>query len=77
MSRNIRKRRKRVCLFCANKIEPHYKSEEIIRRLVTERGKILPRRMSGTCAKHQRKAVVAIKRARHLAFLPFVAENIY
>lgn len=76
MSKKIR-RRKRVCLFCSNNIQPHYKSEEILRRLITDRGKIVPRRMSGTCAKHQRKAAIAIKNARHLAMLPFVAENLY
>ena len=76
MPRKIFKRRKKICFFCKNEIAPNYKSEAVLKRLVTERGKIMPRRMSGTCSKHQRKLAIAIKRARHLALLPFVAENV-
>ena len=69
-----RKRRK-VCTFCAEKIEHvDYKDVAKLRRHVSERGKILPRRMTGTCAEHQRQLTVAIKRARHIALLPYVAE---
>jgi len=65
-----------VCIYCEKKIEPDYKAWDILGRMVTERGKILPRRISGTCAKHQRRIAVQVKRARHLALLPFAAENI-
>ena len=58
-----RKPRRKVCVFCAK-----------LRRFTTERGKILPRRISGTCAKHQRKLTTSIKRARAIALLPFTAE---
>jgi small subunit ribosomal protein S18 len=70
------RRRKRVCYFSQNKIEPDYKDVETLRRFINERGKIVPRRLSGVTAPNQRKLSVAIKRARHLAMLPFVAENI-
>jgi len=53
-----------------------YKDVETLRRYLTDRGKIKPRRQTGTCAKHQRKLAVAIKRARHLALLPFAAEHV-
>lgn len=76
MREKIRRRRKKICFFCTNSINPNYKSDEILKRMVTERGKILPRRMTGTCATHQRKLAVAIKRARHIALLPFISENI-
>ncbi len=69
-----RKRRK-VCAFCADKIEHvDYKDIPRLRRHMSERGKILPCRMTGTCSKHQRQLTVAIKRARHIALLPYVAE---
>ena len=65
----------KVCRFCENKEEQiDYKDEKRLRRFITERGKIIPRRMSGTCAKHQREVMTAIKQARHLALLPFSAE---
>ena len=64
--------RKKVCRFCSNKSEPNYKDIDILRRFVTERGKILPRRITGTCAKHQRVLAIEIKKARVLALLPFV-----
>lgn len=70
-----RTRRKKSCRFCEAKIEHiDYKDEKRIRRYQTERGKIVPRRISGTCAKHQRQLTTAIKRARHLALLPYTAE---
>ncbi len=60
--------------FCANKTKIDYKDADALRRYTTERGKILPRRITGTCAKHQRELAVAIKRARILGLLPFVAD---
>ncbi len=77
MTVKFRKRRKKICFFCANNTKPDYKNDEILRRMITERGKILARRITGTCAKHQRKLAVAIKRARSIALLPFVSENIH
>ena len=66
-------RRKKVCQFCQDKIEQiDYKDTGRVRKLTTERGKILPRRISGTCAKHQRQLAVAIKRARYMALLPYI-----
>ena len=65
----------RVCQFCTDRsVKIDYKQTEILRRYVTESGKIRPRRQSGTCAKHQRELARAIKRARHLALLPFTGE---
>ena len=65
-------RRRKVCKFCADKIDYiDYKDVKLISQFVPERGKILPRRMFGTCAEHQRKLTVAIKRARHIALLSF------
>ena len=70
------KRRKKVDFFAANKIEVvDYKDTELLKRFISERGKILPRRVTGTSAKNQRKVVNAIKRARVMALLPFVAED--
>ncbi|MDR1955303.1 MAG: 30S ribosomal protein S18 [Treponema sp.] len=66
--------KKKVCKFCLQKLKIDYKDADVLRRFITERGKILPRRITGTCAKHQRALAVAIKRARVLALLPFVAE---
>ena len=64
--------RPKVCQFCADKhLTIDYKQTEILRRLVTEEGKIRPRRQTGTCAKHQRILATAIKRARHIGLLPF------
>lgn len=72
---NEKKGKIKVCKFCENKdFDFNYKNEKKLRNYVTERGKILPRRMSGTCAKHQRKLTTAIKRARYMAILPFTAE---
>jgi small subunit ribosomal protein S18 len=70
-----RRPRKKVCSFCVDKVEViDYKDVAKLRRYITERGKILPRRISGNCAKHQRQVTVAIKRARNIALLPFTAE---
>ena len=66
--------RKKVCRFCANKAKIDYKDSDGLRRFTTERGKILPRRITGTCAKHQRELAGAIKRARAICLLPFVAD---
>ena len=70
-----RKPKKKVCSFCVDKVEKiDYKDVPKLRRYTTERGKILPRRISGNCAKHQRQMTLAIKRARNIALLPFTAE---
>jgi small subunit ribosomal protein S18 len=70
-----RRSRRKVCSFCVDKVEHiDYKDTGRLRRYVTERGKILPRRVSGNCARHQRGLTTAIKRARHMALLPYVAE---
>jgi small subunit ribosomal protein S18 len=66
--------KKKVCKFCNQKLKIDYKEADVLRRFITERGKILPRRITGTCAKHQRTLAVAIKRARMIALLPFVAD---
>lgn len=66
--------RKKVCRFCANKVKIDYKDPDALRRFTTERGKILPRRITGTCAKHQRRLALEIKRARAICLLPFVAD---
>ena len=72
--RNTRKRKK-VCVFCADKIDYiDYKDTARLRKFISERAKILPRRISGTCAEHQRQLTVAIKRARQVALLPYVGE---
>lgn len=68
-------RRQKVCRFCADKVEAvDYKDVKRLRNFITDRGKIVPRRISGTCAQHQRQLTVAIKRARTIALLPFAAE---
>ena len=70
-------RRKKVCAFCLEKTKViDYKDISTLRRFLTDRGKIRNRRKTGTCAKHQRRLSIAIKRARHLALLPFTAEHI-
>ena len=69
------RKKKKVCAFCADKIEHiDYKDVPRLRKFVSERSKILPRRITGTCAKHQRQLTSAIKCARHIALLPFSAE---
>ena len=70
-----RRPKRKVCMFCVDKVENiDYKDTAKLRRYVSERGKIVPRRISGNCAKHQRQLTTAIKRARIIALLPFVAE---
>ena len=70
-----RKPRRKVCSFCVDKVDHiDYKDAAKLRRFTTERGQILPRRISGNCAKHQRQVTLAIKRARNIALLPFTAE---
>jgi small subunit ribosomal protein S18 len=70
-----RKSRRKVCQFCAEKVEViDYKDVAKLRKFVSERSKILPRRVTGTCAKHQRELTTAIKRARHLALLPYTSD---
>jgi small subunit ribosomal protein S18 len=69
-------RRRNICAFCVENVqEIDYKETDLLRRYVTERGKIRPRRQTGVCAKHQRGLARAVKRARHLALLPFVADS--
>lgn len=77
MKRNSRQRRakKRVCTFCMDKTQTiDYKDISKLKKYITERGKILPRRISGNCAKHQRLVTIAIKRARNIALLPYTTE---
>lgn len=70
-----RRPKRRVCSFCVDKVEGvDYKDTARLKRYITERGKILPRRISGNCAAHQRQLTVAIKRARIMALLPFTVE---
>ena len=66
--------KKKICRFCSKKLKIDYKDADSLRHFITERGKILPRRITGTCAKHQRALAAAIKQARILALLPFVAD---
>ena len=69
--------KRKICLFCSDNIEHiDYKDAAKLRPYITDRGKISPRRKSGTCARHQRALTNAIKRARHLALLPFVASHL-
>ncbi len=71
----IRKPKKKVCAYCADEnLEIDFKQVEKLRKYVSEKGKILPRRVTGLCAKHQRELTIAIKRARHIALLPFTVE---
>ena len=68
------RRRKKVCVFCGKDNTIDYKDVNKLKRYVSERGKILPRRITGNCAKHQRALTVAIKRARHIALMPYVQD---
>ncbi len=70
------RRRKKVCVFCADKNHTgiDYKDVNKLKRYVSERGKILPRRITGNCAKHQRALTVAVKRARHIALMPYTVD---
>jgi small subunit ribosomal protein S18 len=73
--RGFRRSRPKACQFCVDKVEViDYKDLPRLRGMVTDRGKIRPRGQTGTCARHQRRVTVAIKRARHMALLPFVAD---
>lgn len=76
MKRRGMRRRKKVCVFCADKEHNgiDYKDVNKLKRYVSERGKILPRRITGNCAKHQRALTVAVKRARHIALMPYVMD---
>jgi len=77
LKRRPGRRRKKVCVFCADKSANagiDYKDVNKLKRYVSERGKILPRRITGNCAKHQRALTVAIKRARHIAIMPYVTD---
>ena len=75
MKRRAGRRRKKVCVFCGTENnEISYKDVNKLRKYVSERGKILPRRITGNCAKHQRALTVAIKRARHLALMPYIQD---
>jgi len=70
-----RRSKKKVCVFCVDKVDHiDYKDTARLRKFISERAKIVPRRISGNCAKHQRQLTEAIKRARHIALLPFVSE---
>jgi len=71
----MRRAKKKICSFCIDKVtDIDYKEVAKIRKYISERGKILPRRISGNCAKHQRQLTIAVKRARHIALLPYTAE---
>ena len=75
MKRRGGRRRKKVCVYCADKNAViDYKDVNKLKRYISERGKILPRRITGNCAKHQRALTAAIKRARHVALMPYVCE---
>ncbi|MCR5832039.1 MAG: 30S ribosomal protein S18 [Lachnospiraceae bacterium] len=72
--RNTLHRRKKVCVFCGKEKALEYKDVATLKKYVSERGKILPRRITGNCAKHQRALTVAVKRARHVALMPYTAD---
>ena len=74
MKRRGGRRRKKVCVFCGKDNVIDYKDTNKLKRYISERGKILPRRITGNCAKHQRALTVEIKRARHLAIMPYVQD---
>ena len=70
-----RNKRRKVCQFCADKIAHiDYKDIARLRKCISERSKILPRRVTGTCARHQRQLTIAVKRARHLALIPYITD---
>ncbi|MBD3169649.1 MAG: 30S ribosomal protein S18 [candidate division Zixibacteria bacterium] len=78
MGFGLETRRRKVCRFCENKVDYiDYREEKLLRRFVSDRGKIIPRRISGNCAKHQRAVTRAIKRARMLGLVPFSAEPLH
>ncbi|WP_010681289.1 30S ribosomal protein S18 [Acetivibrio cellulolyticus] len=71
----MRRAKKKICAFCVDKVtDIDYKDVSKLKKYVSERGKILPRRISGNCAKHQRQMTVAVKRARHIALLPYTSD---
>ena len=70
--KRIQRKRRKVCIFCGKDNVINYKDTAKLRRFVSERGKILPRRVTGNCARHQRAITLAVKRARHLALMPYV-----
>ena len=71
----VTRRKKKVCAFCVEKVaEIDYKDTTRLRKFISERAKILPRRITGTCAAHQRRLTTAIKRARHVALLPYISD---
>jgi len=74
--KRVIRRKKKVCVFCTETIDPYtlYRDTKVLSRFISERGKILPRRITGNCAKHQRALTVAIKRARHVALMPYVMD---
>lgn len=75
MIKRDKRKKRRQCQFCADKMEHiDYKDVNRLRRFITERGKILPRRITGNCARHQRQLTGAIKRSRNMALLPYTAE---
>ena len=74
MKRRPIRRRKKVCVFCGENNAIDYKDTNKLKRYVSERGKILPRRITGNCAKHQRALTVAVKRARHIALMPYTLD---
>ena len=74
-ARPVARRHRKVCAFCADKIDQiDYKDTARLRKCISERAKILPRRITGTCAKHQRQVAIAIKRARQVALLPYISD---
>jgi small subunit ribosomal protein S18 len=74
--KRVIRRKKKVCVFCTETIDPYtlYRDTKVLSRFISERGKILPRRITGTCAKHQRLLTTSVKRARHIALLPYTVE---
>ena len=72
--RFFKKPHRKVCLFCAEKVVADYKDVDLLKKYISEQGKILPRRATGNCAKHQRGTAIAIKRAREIGLLPYVAK---
>lgn len=77
MPKQFTRRRKKVCEFCENHVDHiDYKDVSTLKKYISERGKILPRRATGTCAKHQRKVTNAIKRARNVALIPYTHNHI-
>lgn len=75
MKHEIRRLKKKICSFCVDKSLIDFKDADRLKRYITERGKILPRRITGCCAAHQKELTVAIKRARHIALLPYTSNE--